>query len=299
VDWLNYHHLRYFWTAVREGGVSRAAAALRVAQPTVSAQLRELEASLGQRLIDRDGGRFELTDAGRTAYHFAQQIFTLGGEMQRALSRVEDEARLRIGVADVLPKLLAARLLAPVWLEGASRRMSCIEEPTPELVRRLKAGELDLALSDVGPQAEHAEIGLAARMLVESEVVVMGSPGLAQRCRRRFPESLDQVNWLAPLPHTAMRRSLQGWFASRGVTPRIIGEFDSTALLKAFSQHVPCVFAIAAVTEADVRRRYNVRRVGVVRGLHERVFALSTPHRIDDPVIAAILASSPGSGDDV
>ncbi len=289
MDWLNYHHLLYFWMVVREGGVARAAEKLRLSQPTVSSQVRALEAMLGERLFVRVGRRLVPTDVGRMAYRYADEIFALGREF---LDTVRGRAagrplRLVVGVADVLSKLIAYRLVEPALRLAEPVRIVCREDRADRLLAALAVHELDLVLSD-SPVPPTVHVKAYSHLLGECGVTIFAAPHLARRLRRRFPASLAGVPLLLPGEGTVLRRQLEDWFQRAGVRPAIAGEFDDSALMKVFGQNGAGAFAAPSAIEGEIRRQYGVAKVGELDTVRERFYAISYERRIKHPAVAAI-----------
>lgn len=289
MDWLNYHHLLYFWMVVREGGVARAAERLRLSQPTVSSQVRALEAMLGERLFERVGRRLVPTDVGRTVYRYADEIFALGREL---LDTVRGRApgrplRLVVGVADVLSKLIAYRLVEPALRLPEPVRIVCREDRADRLLAALALHELDLVLSD-SPVPPTVHVKAYSHLLGECGVAAFAAPGLARRLRRRFPASLAGVPLLVPGEGTVLRRQLEDWLQRAGVRPAIVGEFDDSALMKVFGENGAGVFVAPLAIEREIRRQYRVSRIGDLGAVRERFYAISYERRIKHPAVAAI-----------
>ncbi len=289
VEWLNYHHLFYFHHVVREGGVAAAARRLRLAQPTVSAQLRQLEESFGAPLFRREGRRLELTELGAMVQRYASEIFSLGDELLD-LVREQPSARgqrLVVGVADALPKLLVHRFLEPALRQSDPVRLICRQDRYQRLLDELAAQRLDLVLAD-SPIGPSHNIKAFNHLLGESRVSFFVTEAQAARARRNFPASLDRHPFLFPAEHTALRRALDHWFSSRGIRPRMLGEFDDSALLKTFGQVGLGVFAAPTVVAAQLRAQYGVVSIGEPDGLRERFYAITSERRIRHAGVQAI-----------
>lgn len=293
MEWLNYHHLLYFWTAAREGGVTAASRKLRLAQPTVSGQIKQLEDALGERLFVRRGRKLELTDVGRTVYRYADEIFGLGREL---LDTVKGRptgrpGRLSVGVSDALPKLIAHRILAPL-LEGVEPPRLVVREETAErLVSALLAHELDVVLSDApigGAKVFHHALG-------ESGVTLFACGKQAAKLRGRFPASLDGAELLLPAEGSALRRGLEGWFERLGVRPIVRGEFEDSALMKTFGQAGAGAFFTATSVEAEVSRQYDVKVCGRTEEVRERFWALTAERKIQHPLVLALTRAARAS----
>jgi LysR family transcriptional activator of nhaA len=293
VEWLNYHHLQYFWVVAREGSISRATKTLRLAQPTISGQIRRLEEVLGEKLFEREGRRLILTEIGRLVFRYADDIFGLGRELQDAL-RGKTFGRpmsLDVGVADVVPKLVAQRLLEPAQALADPVRLVCREDKPDRLLAALAVHELDVVLSDA-PVAPSLRVRAFNHLLGECGVMFLATAALAAVHRRGFPRSLDGAPLLLPTENTVLRRSLDQWFTSRGIHPRIIGEFEDSALLTVFGQRGAGIFPAPVVVAKEVQRQYQVRLVGRVDEVRERFYAISIDRKLQHPAVIAIIETA-------
>jgi LysR family transcriptional regulator, transcriptional activator of nhaA len=288
--WLNYHHLFYFWTVVREGGVGRAAEKLRLSQPTVSTQIKALESRLGAQLFTRVGRRLVPTDVGQIVHRYADEIFALGRELQETVQRGQvpgRPARFVVGVADVLSKRIAYRLLAPALELPEPVRITCREARTDVLLGALALHEIDLVLSDT-PVPPTVHVKAYNHLLGESGVTCFAVPKLAARLRRRFPASLSGAPMLLPGEGTVVRRQLDDWFQATGIRPAIVGEFDDSALMKAFGENGAGVFVAPTVIADETRKQYGVAVLGELETIRERFYAISYERRITHPAVVAI-----------
>jgi len=293
VEWLNYHHLLYFYTVAREGSVTRAAAALRLAQPTLSAQIRQLERSLDEKLFLRQNRGLVLTEMGRVVYDYAEQIFGLGSEMLDTLRGRPSSrpARLHVGIADVVPKLVCHRLLERV-LTGPQAVQLVLREGKPDdLLAALARQRFDLVIAD-SPLGPHLRVRAFNHLLGESGTTFFAANALAARFKPGFPKSLDGAPMLLPTENTVLRRSLDQWFASLGVRPRIVAEVEDSALVNSFGQHGAGVFAAPSIIARDIRRQFRVRAIGATEEVRERFYAISVERRIKNPAVAAITTAA-------
>ena len=292
MEWLNYHHLHYFWVVARAGSIARASEELRLSQPTISNQLKTLEAALGHQLLERRGRGLVLTDVGRTVQRYADEIFRTGRELQQALKGVPSRERIAfsVGVADVIPKLVAERMLQAAIDAVKDVHLVCREGPLPTLLASLALHELDVVLSD-RPAPETVRVTAFAHLLAECGVVFLAAPGLAH-LRKGFPASLDGAPVLLPAAGTSLRQELESWFEARGVKPQVTGEFDDGALLKAFGARGMGVFAEPAMIEKEVCAQYGVAPVGRTDEVQERFYALTVERRLRHPAVAAIAGST-------
>ncbi len=277
MEWLNYHHLLYFWVTAREGSVTAAAQRLHVAQPTISGQIRALEKSLGKKLWERKGRGVQLTDSGRLAYSFAERIFPVGQDLLQAMHGQSEEPRasLRVGHAESVPRAVAAALLEPTFSGVDNPRLQCRHAAEEELLRLLEDGHLDLVISAAPAGPGHSR--LTSHPLGDSPTAFFAVERLARRYRRGFPASLDSAPMLLPLAGSPGRRSLDSWLERRNLQPRVVGEFQDTALLKVFGQRGVGVFPAPAALAKEVQRQYQVKQVGVATNLRESLFLITGP----------------------
>ena len=289
MEWLNYHHLLYFWTVAKEGTICAACEKLHVTQPTISGQIRALEDALGEKLFTRVGRNLVLTDIGRVVYRYADEIFSLGHELMDTLQGRPGSSPLRfhVGVVDVLPKLVAYEIVAAVMKLPESIQLVCHEGPLTQLLARLAVHELDLVLSD-SPIGSDIKVRAFSHQLGECGVSIVGTKDLVTSYRRRFPSSLDAAPFLLPTNNTSLRRSLEYWFDSEGIRPSVVGEFEDSALLKVFGQAGHGLFAVPTVIEKQVQRQYQVMTVGRVEDVQERFYAISVERQVKHPAVTAI-----------
>ena len=289
MEWLNYHHLFYFYKVVRLGSITAACKELRLAPPTVSAQLRSLEEQLGEELLTRKGRTLVPTDVGRLVYGYAQQIFALGQEMMDAVKQRPSERPLRlvVGVDDVLPKEIAQALIEPALGLAQPVRLVCREGSLEPLLAALALHELDVVLSDT-PVTPSLNIRAFNHPLGSCGVVWMGAPALAKSHRRGFPKSLDGAPILLPTDDTAIRRDLDQWADARDIHPVLAGEFEDYGLLRAFGQKGTGMIPVPAVLEKVFSKQYGLETVGPAEGVVVRFFAVSIERRIRHPAVIAI-----------
>jgi LysR family transcriptional activator of nhaA len=289
MEWLNYHHLLYFWTVAREGSVTRASQQLRLAQPTVSGQLKALEEALGEKLFERTGRRLVLTDVGRVVFRYADEIFSLGRELQDTLKGrpTGRPVRFTVGVADAVPKLVAYRLLLPALSLPEPVHVVCREDKPERLIAELAAHSLDLVISD-GPLGAGAKVKAYSHLLGETAVGIFGADALATAHRRGFPRSLEGAPLLVPTESSSLRRSLDQWLDAEGIRPRVVGEIEDGALLKTFGQAGLGLFPAPLAIEAEVRAQFGVKLVGRLDAVRERFYALSVERKIKHPAVLAI-----------
>jgi LysR family transcriptional activator of nhaA len=285
---LNYKHLYYFWTVAREGGVARAGARLNLTPQTVSGQLGLFEEALGHRLFVRVGRRLELTDYGRAALSYADDIFALGEELQQVLRLGPGAGRprqFRVGVADIVPKSIAFRLLEPALRAGEPLRIACREGKLAGLLADLAVHRLDIVLSD-SPVPPNVDVRGYNHLLGESGFSFFAAGGVATD--GAFPRLLDGAPLLLPGEDTALRARFAQWFERQGIGPRVIGEFDDSALMKAFGEAGTGIFPAPTVTEDEVCRQYGVRVLGRTRDVTQQFFAISVQRRLTHPAVVAI-----------
>ncbi len=286
---LNLKHLRYFWAVASQGSIARAAESMFLTPQTISGQLRELEQHLGAKLFSRSGRKLVLTETGRTVFTYADEMFRLGLELQDVLDgRTPDAAvTLKVGVAMVVPKLLAYRVLEPVLKLDSPVRLICHEAPLVDLLADLSVRKLDAVLAD-SPLNPTLNIRAYNHALGESGISFFAVPERAQALRPGFPASLDRGAMLMPSGGSNLRRNLESWFERQGIKPLVVAEFEDRALMKAFGERGIGVFTSPSAVEADVLEKYGVQVIGRTEEITERFYLISAERRIKHPAVSAI-----------
>jgi LysR family transcriptional regulator, transcriptional activator of nhaA len=293
MNWLNYHHLLYFWTVVREGSVTKAAEKLRLSQPTVSAQVRMLETDLGQKLFVKKGRTQLLTDVGRTVYRYADEIFGIGRELLETLEgRPPGRAmQLTVGIANAVPKLVVYRLLRPAIEQPEPVRLVCREDNAEQLIAQLGTYLLDVVIASA-PAPAYLPIKVFNHLLGESDIAFFAPAPLSARIKRRFPSSLGDAPMVLPTTNSPLRRGLEEWFDAQEIAPRIVGEFEDSALMDVFGQAAGCVFPAPSAIADDVSRFYGVRMVGRIASVRERYYVISAERRLKHPGVLAMTSAA-------
>lgn len=286
---LNLKHLHYFWVVAREGSIAAASERLFVTPQTISAQLKLLEEQLGQKLLQRRGTGLALTHAGETALGYADRIFDLSRELTAALAAERaGGGQIRIGIADVVPKLIASRVLLPLTDQDPPLRLVCRENDFSELVGQLAQQKLDAVISD-HPATPDPNLRLYSHELGETGISFMAAPRLLGKGRRKFPDCLNQLPFLMPGHRTALRMTLESWLAERNVKVRIAGDFDDSALIKAFGQNGAGVFTCPTAIEAEVAKQYAVRSIGRADDLCERYYLITRAKQLERGLLESVL----------
>jgi LysR family transcriptional activator of nhaA len=285
----SYRHLYYFWVVAKEGGMARAAARLGMAVQTVSTQVRELERALGFALLKPAGRGLALTEAGVAALRQADQIFQLGEQLPEMVRDAASSptVRLVVGISEGLPKLVVRRLMQPVMLEP-NLRLLCHEDEFEDLLGDLALHRLDVVLAD-RPAAPNRNLRLYSHPLGSSPLAWYAPDALVAAARRGFPHSLARVPVLLPTTHAAVRGRLDAWFEREGIEPRIVGEFEDSALLKTFGASGMGVFPAAELVHDELTTRYSVKRVGRCEGVEEVFFAIGTEKKVLHPLVQRLL----------
>jgi LysR family transcriptional regulator, transcriptional activator of nhaA len=289
LNWLNYHHFYYFWIAAKEGSIGKASKVLHLSQPAVSAQIKSLESSLEESLFHRGKGGLQLTDAGRMAFEYADEIFRLGKEFRENLKGIGSEgpARLRVGISDALPKLISHRLLAPALEMDTPVQLICEENKTEALLADLSIHQLDLVIADT-PIGGAARVNAFNHFLGSCGVTFFGTRNLARRYRKGFPESISGAPLLVPSKGVLLRRSIDRWLASNGYVPRIRAEFHDSALLKVFGRDGAGIFVGPTIIENEICREFHVEVIGRTDQILEAFYAITVERRVRHPVALAI-----------
>lgn len=290
MEWLNYHHLLYFWMVAKHGSITRASAELRLAHPTISGQIHRLEEVLGEKLFARSGRNLVLTDSGRIAFRYADEIFALGQEFQDTLKgrSTGKPLRLVVGVSDVIAKSMVHRILEPAFQLRDKVRIICREARSADsFMGELAVHAIDVVLADA-PAGPGTPVRTFSHPLGECGSSFFAAPQLARTCRRGFPGSLDGVPVLLPSSDSTFRRALDEWFQSHQVRPEIVAELDDLALAFVLGETGLGVLAAPDVIEKELRQRYGLQLVGRAEDIRQRFFAISVERKIKNPGVAAI-----------
>ncbi|WP_339524453.1 transcriptional activator NhaR [Pseudomonas sp. EL_65y_Pfl2_R96] len=286
---LNYRQLHYFWVVAKTGSIVRACEQLNLTPQTISGQISLLEQTYGIELFRRVGRQLELTEAGRQTLPYAEQIFQLGGELELMLRAQPNEQQIlfRVGVADVVPKSIVYRLIAPTMELSEPLRITCREDKLERLLADLAIQRLDLVISD-SPMPSHLDIRGYSQKLGECGISFFATAELAARYGQDFPRSLHGAPLLIPGPETVVRSRLQRWFAEQQIQPRIVGEFDDSALMQAFGQSGSGIFIGPSVIADEVKRQCSVELIGQTDAVSESFYAISVERKVKHPGIVAI-----------
>ena len=292
---LNLRHLYHFWIVAKEGSVTRAAERQGLAIQTISAQLSLLEKSVGRALLAPKGRRLVLTDAGRVALGYAEQIFALAEQMQDALALAGtvQTMRLTVGISDSLPKLIASRVLDAALQLPHQVKLVCFEDRFEALLGALSLHKLDVVLTD-RPVPPGTNLKVFSHLLGESELTFFGIPVLAKQFRAEFPKSLRNAPVLLPTRNNALRGRIDQWFDLLGVRPNVVGEFDDNALLNTFGGSGLGLFPAPSVLATDVHVQFGAEPVGAITQVREQFYAVSSERKIKHPAIDAILSAIHG-----
>jgi LysR family transcriptional regulator, transcriptional activator of nhaA len=291
---VNYKHLHYFWAAARAGGVMRAGQQLNISPQTLSGQIKLLEERLGCALFRKAGRGLELTDDGRLALGYADQIFALGAELEARIGKASTSSAgldFRVGLSDSVPKSIAYRLLEPALSAAPNVRLICHEGKLTDLLGQLAVQRLDLVLADE-PLGRQAGLKAFNHALGSTATSFFATPELKRSLKGGFPQCLDDAPMLLPGNASAMRLRFDLWLASRKIRPRIVAEFDDAALMKAFGGEGRGVFMTPTVLESETAAQYGVRVVGRSDELVGEFHAISPERRITHPCVAAITSSA-------
>lgn len=290
---LNFKHLRYFWVVAKAGGIARASERLHLTPQTISGQLSLFEELLGYKLFARVGRRLEITDAGRVVLSYADEIFTLGAELEGVLRSpaAGRPLQFRVGVADAVQKVVTYRLLEPAMGLQEPLRMVCREGKIAALLAELAVHRLDIVIAD-GPMPATANIKGFNHLLGECGLTFFATAKLARKLRGGFPQCLDGAPLLLPGEDAAVRPRLLRWLDAKRIQPRIVGEFDDGALLNAFGRAGAGVFAAPTAIVEQVRQQYAVAAIGSTVEVTEQFYAISVERRLTHPAVIAITSAA-------
>lgn len=288
-EFLNYHHLRYFWTVAKEGSLRRASDKLKVSQPSMSTQIKLLEAALGEALFRPSGRSLALTEFGQLVFGYAEEIFTIGNEILRTTTQAPSvrALRLNVGILDSFPKLMSYDILRPVFEHQPPVQLTCHEGKLADLVSQLNTHRIDVVLSD-----EPASPGIAGKVfnhsLGSSEITFCAMPGLVRKLKGRFPRNLDGAPALLPTQNCSLRRDLEKWFRNVGVEPRVVAEFEDAALTKIVATSGLGFIAVQTVVASEAIERYGFVPIGRTKEIETRFYAITAERRFTHPAILAM-----------
>jgi LysR family transcriptional regulator, transcriptional activator of nhaA len=293
VEFLNYHHLRYFWMVAKAGGLRKAAEKLHVSQPTISAQIQALEGVLGGKLFHRTGRNLVLTETGQHALVYAEEIFSTGQELldsvkQRPTSR---PLRVRLGVADALPKLVTYRIIEPIFRLPQPVQVSCWETKVSDMLGELAAYRLDIVLADE-PVSSGVSANVFNHFLGECGVTFCAEPRLAAKLRRGFPKSLNGAPALLPMSNSGLRRSLEKWFHATGVRPRLVGEIEDPAFVNILALHSLGFMPVPTLVEKEIVTRFGFRTIGRTDECQQQFYAITAERKLTHPAVVAITSQA-------
>lgn len=292
MEWLNYHHLLYFWTVAREGSLVAASRKLGVSQPSISAQITALEEALGGRLLQRAGRGRTLTETGQLVLGYADEIFALGQELMSSVKgRAGRVLRLQVGVVDSFPKLVTNRILQPVFAMQDTVHVICREGKLEDLLAHLVVHRLDVVLADE-PASSSLHVRTFNHHLGDSSITVCGAPSLARRLRPAFPRSLHEAPALLPAASTSLRSVLEKWFDSVKVRPRVMAEFEDLALMKALAADGKGFIALPTAALTEARDYYGFAPIGLAGRVRLRFHAITVERRVAHPAVVEITRTS-------
>ena len=286
---LNFKHLRYFWMVAKTGSIARAAEQLHLAPHSISGQLKEFEETLDVALFRRVGRNLELTDAGQRILSYAEDIFNIGDELLEALrdQMAKKALPFRVGIADSVSKAVAYQLVEPALKIGEPVRLICREGRLASLLAELSIHRLDMIIAD-RPMPAHLNVRGYNHLLGESGLSVFGTRSLAKELSGKFPASLNNAPFLLPGEDVAIRPKLLQWLETNDLRPNIVGEFDDSALMKAFGQAGAGLFVAPTAIIDHVRKQYKVTEIGRIDSVVEQLYAITTERQITHPAVVAI-----------
>jgi LysR family transcriptional activator of nhaA len=289
MNWLNYHHLYYFWIVAKEETVTKATQVLKLSQPTISAQIKMLEESLDQKLFERVGRKLLLTDQGRVVFRYADDIFSTGQEMLKTLKgqTVNRPLKFNVGISDLIPKLIVYRLLQPVFDEIKNLEIHCEESNTEELLYRLNHHQLDLVISS-SESSYFAGSKFYDHKLGSSHISFYGGKKLIKKYGSKFPDCLDEAPILMPSKYSRSRKEVEVWIKKNKISPRIVGEFDDSALMKVFGEFDNGYFFSPSVLKDDIEYQYKVKHIGCLNQVKESYYAISAERKMTHPAVVII-----------
>jgi LysR family transcriptional regulator, transcriptional activator of nhaA len=293
MEWLNYHHLRYFWTVAKAGSLARAAEKLHVSQPSISEQIRELESAFGEKLFQREGRNNKLTAVGRVVFGYAEEIFGLGRELMNTVNQRPGTKALRlyVGVADSFPKLVANEILKPVFAMPQTAHVICREGKMEDLLAQLAAHRLDIILADE-PASSSTNFKTYTHSLGETGTTFCAEKELAAKLKRNFPQSLNDAPAMLPTENTSLRRALEVWFREQQIQPRIVAEFEDLALMKVMAAEGRGFIALPTVAVNGALDHYGFQAIGQTDNCRVQFHAVTAERRLAHPAVVLLTSQA-------
>lgn len=287
---MNYKHLHYFMQVAKSGSVTRASEQLHLTPQTISGQIQLLEEALGSALLSKSGRGLVITETGRLVLGYAEEIFALGAELKETVREHSKQGRpleFRIGVADAVSKSIACRLIEPATQLAEPVRIVCREWKLDSLLAELALHRLDLVISDA-PIPASVSVRAFNHRLGASGVTFFAAPALIELCAGAFPQCLDGAPFLMPSEESAVGQRLRSWFRARSLHPRVVGEFDDSALAKEFGRRGAGIFIGPTVLTQEIEKQYSCKAMGVAADVMAEFFAISVERRVTHPCVVAI-----------
>ena len=294
MEWLNYHHLLYFWSVAKHGTVTKACEEFRLAQPTISGQIRLLEQMLGEKLFVRAGRRLALTEMGHVVFRYAEDIFATGQELVNTVKGQGNNgrpSRLVVGIVNAVPKPLSIQLLQSALKLDRPTRLICREDNLRQLLADLTMHRVDLVIADT-PAPPSVSVQVYNHPMGESGVTLFATAKMAAQYRRNFPKSLEGAPILLPTPEATLRHLVDQWLVHRKLSLDIVGEFDDSLTLKTFGQDGYGIFPGATAIEKEICRQYRVQVVGRLDSLKQHYYAITVQRRLTHPAVLAIVQAA-------
>lgn len=289
MNWLNYHHLKYFWMVVREGSISKASKVLNLTQPTISKQLSQLEEQIGESLFERVSNRMVLTEAGQMAFEYAEEIFSLGQEFLENIRGVSQTkpSQLRVGVSFVMPKLISHKILSPILQTEDKVHLFCEEDHTERLLAELSIQRLDLVLSDA-PVSGSVRVKAFNHFLGDCGISFFAEKKLSQSLKGEFPKCLDGAPFVALSHNSLSRRSLDIWLDTNKIRPNIIAEFEDSALMKVFGRNGAGIFSGPSVIKEEICKDNDVVEIGSTEEVKDNFYAITIERKVKHPAVVKL-----------
>lgn len=289
MKWLNYQHLFYFWNIAHHGSVTEASRILRLAQPTISAQIKTLEEIIGEKLFLRSGRNLKLTEVGYLVFDYAEKIFSLGDELIDVLEggNIQIKKEFKIGISDVIPKTLAFKIIEPVFTNLNNFKVICLEDKTDKLLADLAIGTLDLVISD-REIPSHIKIKGYSHYLGSSTISLVGSSAYKKKYKKNFPKSLNNAPLLIPSSESILHNEIINWINNNKISPQIVASFQDTALMKIAAKNNYGIMPIPQIISKEVCKEYGLEVIGEIKDIKERLYIITLERRLKNPLIVEI-----------
>lgn len=291
MNWLNFHHLYYFYMIAREGGMTKATHRLKLAQSTLSAQLKQFENAIGYKLFERRNRKLFLTDVGRRVFDYAHEIFSLGEELRDSLGDLQRSLlfSLKVGVVDSIPKKISCEMF-DVATREKSASIAIVEESFPFLCKKLAAHEIDLIIASEKPSIEKEHSRYHAKLIGDLPIVFVARPSYI-KLKEKMPRSLNNQPMIMPGAQSSLKMELLEHFKVKHIQPRIVAEVNDLELQKMLILQGHGFGAVAKKAVEEELNSGELIQLSETPICHENLWIITTHRLVHNPLTKLLISN--------